>query len=593
MPNPIASAVPTFADVFLFPPALVFLAAALLIPFLHGRARNIFLLAVPLVVFFQLLSFSAGDYWNPVFLDQYQLVMLRVEPIRMCFAYVYVIMAFLATVYALHEKEAWQHMAAFIYVGSSLGVALSGDYLTLFIFWEIMAVASGAIVLLRGTKSAREAGYRYLLVHIAGGACLMAGIVFQIVDTQSIALMTPGAGTAAFWLILLGFCLNGAVPPLSAWLSDAYPEASVTGSIYMTAYTTKTAVLMMALVFPGTEILIYAGVTMALYGVVFAVLENDIRRLLAYHIISQVGYMVCGVGLGTNMAINGVTAHAFCHILYKGLLFMGAGAVIYSTRRRLLTELGGIWRLMPWVFGLYMIGAFSISGFPLWNGFVSKSMIISAASYDHRPIIELLLLLASVGTFLHTGLKLPYYTFCGKNHGATIRRPLPRNMLWAMGGGAFFCTLFGLPYGYKILYNILPDAAAAAEYHPFTQDHVLGSLGLLIATGLAFMVFIRQLSGHEAITMDTDRIYRKLGNALVWLSSVPMEKAARKIDVMAAEIASSVTSLVRTPLKPPSKSSLTGHIVQGGVRDSIGFGVGLAVFIMVFFLFMFIVSGSY
>ncbi|MFP4168584.1 MAG: Na(+)/H(+) antiporter subunit D [Desulfonatronovibrionaceae bacterium] len=491
-----------------FPPAVLFIAAALLIPMFRGTARKVYMLAVPILGFMQLLYLPAGSHLTVTFLNAYELTLLQVDPIRLCFGYVFVIMAFLATVFALHEEKPYQHMAAFSYVGSSLGVAFAGDFLTLFIFWEIMAVTSAAIIFLRNIKAAREAGARYLLVHVAGGACLMAGIVFQLLQTGSLDIVRPEPGWA-FGFILVGFCLNAAVPPLSAWLSDAYPEASVTGSIYLTAYTTKTAVLTLALVFPGTEILVWAGAIMALYGVVFAVLENDIRRLLAYHIISQVGYMVCGVGLGTALSLNGVTAHAFCHILYKGLLFMGAGAVIYATGKRQLSELGGIWRLMPITLTLYMIGAFSISGVPGFNGFVSKTMIISAAGYIHRPAIELMLLMASIGTFLHTGLKLPYFTFIHpRDRGLTVCK-LPKNMLFAMAGGAFLCILIGVyPH---ILYRILPFSA---EYHPYTAGHIFSEFQLLLATGLAFMLFVKQLGGHPAITLDTDWFYRRGGR---WL----------------------------------------------------------------------------
>lgn len=487
----------------LFPPAFIFLLAGILIPFFKGRMRDVFLLLIPVFAFIQISNLPQGLHWTVTFLNQYQLTLLKVEPIRLVFAYVFVIMAFLATLYAIHEKKPQQHVAGYLYVGSSLGVVFAGDFFTLFIFWEIMAVTSAAIIFLRKNKAAREAAFRYILVHVAGGACLMAGVVLQLLQSGSLAIVRPEA-PLPFAFILIGFCLNAAVPPLSAWLSDAYPEGSITGSIYLTAYTTKTAVLTLALVFSGTEILVWAGAIMALYGVVFAVLENDIRRLLAYHIISQVGYMVCGVGLGSALALNGVTSHAFCHILYKGLLFMGAGAAIYATGRRQLSELGGIWRLMPLTVILYMIGAFSISGVPGFNGFVSKTMVITAAGDIHRPVIELMLLMASIGTFLHTGLKLPYYTFVApKDRGLKVRS-LPKNMYLAMGGAAFLCTLIGVyPH---ILYRILPFAA---EYHPYTANHVLGEFELLLATGLAFMIFVKHLGGFPAITMDTDWFYRK------------------------------------------------------------------------------------
>jgi multicomponent Na+:H+ antiporter subunit D len=235
------------------------------------------------------------------------------------------------------------------------------------------------------------------------------------------------------WLILAGMVTNAAVPPLHAWLSDAYPRASVFGTVFLAAFTTKAAVYALARAFPGVELLVWAGTIMALFGVVYAVLENDIRRLLAYHIISQVGYMVAGVGLGTALALNGTAAHAFSHIFYKGLLMMSAGAVIYATGRGKLTELGQLAGPLRWTLILMMIGAFSISGVPFFNGFVSKSMVVSAAAYADRAPIELLLLVASMGTFLHTGLKLPWFTFFGKDQGARVLRPVPVSMYVAMG----------------------------------------------------------------------------------------------------------------------------------------------------------------
>ncbi len=566
----------------IFPPALIYIGAAILVPSLRGRVRDAFLLLVPVIAFAQLLTFTVGNFWTIPFLDDYQLILLKVELIRLCFAYVFVILSFLATLYALHIKQPGQHVAGLFYVGASLGVVFAGDYFTLFVFWEIMAVTSAAVILSRNNRASRNAAYRYLLVHIAGGACLMAGIVFQLAATDSIAVVTPAPGLP-FYLILIGFCLNGAVPPLSAWLSDAYPEASVTGAIYLTAYTTKTAVLVLALVFSGTELLIWAGAIMTLYGVVFAMLENDIRRLLGYHIISQVGYMVCGVGLGTELAVNGATSHAFSHILYKGVLFMGAGAVIHATGRRQMSALGGIWRKMPLTFILYMIGAFSIAGAPGWNGFISKSMIITAASDIHMPVIELMLVLASIGTFLSTGLKLPYYTFVAPNRGLKVGR-LPKNMTAAMIGGAFLCTLFGIfP---DLLYRLLPFAS---EYHPYTADHIFGSLGCMIATGLVFMIFARYLGGHMTITTDTDWFYRKAGNYLLRFSAGPLENGAQAMTRFVVRSVETVTNAIYHP-GSIIRTSASSTAARGALIQSIGIGVALTSVVGIMYLIFFYFS---
>ena len=264
-------------------------------------------------------------------------------------------------------------------------MTFAGDFLSLYLFWELMAISSVLLVWLRREPSAVAAGFRYLLVHVVGGLVLLAGIVVHWSQTGSLAFGDMGvfSGGAAWTLILVAFLLNAAVPPLGAWLPDAYPEATVTGAVFMTAFTTKSAVYVLIRGFAGTDILIWLGAAMAIYGVVYAVLENDARRLLAYHIISQVGYMVCGVGIGTALAINGATAHAFAHIIYKALLFMGAGAVIQMAGVRKLSEMGGLYKTMPVTLGLYMIGAFAISAFPLFSGFVSKSMVVSAAGEEH------------------------------------------------------------------------------------------------------------------------------------------------------------------------------------------------------------------
>jgi multicomponent Na+:H+ antiporter subunit D len=396
-------------------------------------------------------------------------------------------------------------MAALTYAGSALGATLAGDFLSLFLFWELMAVSAALLVWLRRKPEAGAAGFRYLLVHVFGGLCLLGGIVLHWSETGSLAFsdMSPYAGSAAFILILVAFLLNAAVPPLGAWLPDAYPEATVTGAVFLTAFTTKSAVYTLIRGFAGTEVLMWWGAGMAVYGVVYAVLENDARRLLAYHIISQVGYMVCGVGIGTALALNGSSAHAFAHILYKAVLFMGAGAVLQTTGLRKLSDMGGLHKTMPITLGLYMIGAFAISAVPLFSGFVSKSMVVSAAGESHHAGIFLVLTLASAGTFLHTGLKLPWYMFFGEDRGIRAKEP-PRNMLVAMGIAAFACVLIGvLP---SLLYAHLPFPA---DYVPYTARHVLSTLGLLAFTGLGFFLLLKQLDPEPTVSLDTDWFYRR------------------------------------------------------------------------------------
>lgn len=312
----------------------------------------------------------------------------------------------------------------------------------------------------------------------------------------------------------------------------------------MSAFTTKSAVYVLLRVYPGWEILIWFGIAMSLYGVVYAVLANDIRQILAYHIISQVGYMVAGVGIGTEMALNGTAAHAFSHILYKSLLFMGAGAVLYSTGKSKLTELGGIASKMKVTVILYMIGAFSISGFPLFNGFISKSMIVSAAGDAHYEIGMLLLILASVGTFLHTGLKLPYFTWFGESKSEITVKPVPINMLIAMGFGAFFCTLFGV-YP-TLLYNYLPYPV---EYEPYTVYHLVEMTQILVFTFIGFWILRKKLEGDRYIALDTDWVYRRFAPQFRKVFVNATDNFFDKVEALILTLAGLLTRLFKNPMQ--------------------------------------------
>ncbi len=524
------------------PPGLIFIFGAILIPLLKGRTRQAYLLLLPVFACFSLLNMPEGTGYILDFLG-YELILGRVDKLSMVFGYVFVIMAFIGFIYSIHLKEYGQHIAASLYIGSSLGVVFAGDFIALFIFWEIMALSSTYLIWARKTKASHGAGFRYLLVHIFGGLSLLIGIIINAAETGSTAFNFMELSGLASYLILIGFILNAAVPPFSAWLSDAYPEATVTGAVFLSAFTTKTAVYVLIRGFAGTEILIWMGAVMAFYGVIFAVLANDIRRLLAYHIISQVGYMVAGVGIGTALALNGSAAHAFAHILYKGLLFMGAGAVLYMTGKSKLSELGGLYKTMPITLTLYMIGGLSISAFPLFSGFVSKSMIVTAAAEKHLTIIWLLLLISSAGTFLHTGLKLPFFTFFAKDSGIRAKEP-PVNMLIAMGIASFLCILIGI-YP-DALYNLLPFESG---YLPYTAEHIVWTMQILLFTALGFFMLLKHLGGEPYITMDTDWFYRKGARAFMWIVSNPMAKLGAKINKLAFEIIpSSLIWASRNPL---------------------------------------------
>jgi multicomponent Na+:H+ antiporter subunit D len=391
-----------------------------------------------------------------------------------------------------------------------------------------MAFSSVFLVWFRRRPESLAAGYRYLLVHTAGGLVLLAGLVLHYQDVGSLSFVQLDVvnPTLGIYLILIGFILNAAVPPLHAWLPDAYGEATVSGAVFMCAFTTKTAVYALARGFPGMEILIPLGVAMALYGVVYAVLENDARRLLAYHIISQVGYMVAAVGIGTEMAINGACAHAFAHILYKGLLFMGVGSVLYATGQSKFTELGGLYKKMPLAFVFTLIGGLSISAFPLFSGFVSKSMIVAAGFEDHLYWTAFLLTLASAGTFLHTGLKVPYYIWFGKNNCSPETWEKASDPPWfmnlAMGIAAFLCILIGVYTPY--LYQMLPYPV---HYEPYTAYHLAETLQILLFTALGFFLLLKKLTPEPTISLDLDWFYRMGGRIFFLTADVGLGRVNR------------------------------------------------------------------
>ena len=487
-----------------FPPALIFIAGAIVIPLLKGQVKSWFMLTLPVLALVILHSSPNGSYWSFEILE-HDLILGRIDSLSRVFGYIFCLVTLLGTIFALGCDDDLQFCSAFAYSGGALGVTFAGDVFSLYIFWEIMAVASTFLILARRTRASQAAGMRYILVHIVGGLCLLAGLILYVDRTGSTVFEFVGLTTVDSFLIFVGIAVNAAIPPLHPWLSDAYPEATVAGAVFLSAFTTKSAVYLMARMFPGTELLIWLGAVMTAIPIFYAVLENDIRRVLAYSLINQVGFMMCGIGIGTALAINGTVAHAFCHILYKALLFMAAGSVLQMTGKIRCTDLGGLYKTMPLTCMFCIIGAASISAFPLFSGFVSKSMIISAAAHNKLVIVWLMLQFASAGVFHHAGIKVPYFMFFGHDSGLRPQEP-PPHMLAGMGIGAFLCVFLGV-YPYP-LYSILPFPV---DYIPYTGAHVVGQLQLLLFGALAFCLLI--LSGYypaemRAINLDTDWFYR-------------------------------------------------------------------------------------
>ncbi|HJN23494.1 MAG TPA: Na(+)/H(+) antiporter subunit D [Rhodospirillales bacterium] len=487
-------------------PFLIFYLGAALVALTRGQVRSFVMLAIPIVGAFNLFTIAAADAGTVAVFD-YTLTYLRVDRLSLLFGYLFHLAAFIGIIFSLHLRDTNQHVTGVLYAGSALGAVFAGDLITLFVFWELLAVTSVFLILARRTERARAAAMRYLVIQVLSGVILLAGVLARVHETGSTAFNFIGLDGLGSGLIFLAFGIKCAFPLLHNWLTDAYPEATPTGTVFLSAFTTKLAVYALARGFPGTEVLVYIGAVMTMFPIFYAVIENDLRRVLGYSMINQIGFMVCGIGLGTELAINGAVSHAFNDVIFKALLFMSMGAVLFRTGKINGSELGGLYKSMPITTGLCIVGAASISAFPLFSGFVSKSMVMVAALEEGHPVVWLALLFASAGVFHHAGIKIPFFAFFAHDSGIRTREP-PLNMLIAMGLAAAIC-IFNGSYPWA-LYSLLPFPV---DYAPYTAAHVLTQSQLLFFSALAFCMlkltglYPPELSG---INIDSEWFYRWL-----------------------------------------------------------------------------------
>ena len=567
------------------PPFVLFFVGAVVIAFTRGTVRKVLILAIPLVGGLNLWFGVEPGLHLQFDLLGYTLTPYRADKLSLLFGYLFHLAAFLGFVYALHlgdgvpegsvagevgeddivgnASAGLQHVAAMVYAGSALGAVFAGDFITLFIFWELLAISSAFLVWARKSERSYATGFRYLIIHVISGVLLLSGALMLAHETGSIEFGHVGlAGTgAAGWILLLSFGIKAGFPLLHNWITEAYPESTPTGTVFLSAFTTKVAVYALARSFVGTDVLIYIGTAMTFFPIFYAVLENDLRRVLGYSMINQIGFMVAGIGIGTSMAVNGAVAHAFADVIFKGLLFMSMGAVMTMTGRTKGTDLGGIYKTMPFTAGLCIVGASAISAFPLFSAFVTKSMIMVAAIEEHHYVVWLFMLFASAGVLEHAGIKIPFFSFFAHDSGIRAKEP-PRNMLIAMSIGAVLCVLIGVfPAQF---YTLLPYEM---DYHPYDLRHVVTQLQLLAFGALGFITLVK--SGvypdeKRAIHVDAEWFYRKAGP---WLVGI-VGRAVTRVDVY---VRSSVLEFVgsimhgakRThgPVGPLAKSWPTGSMV--------------------------------
>ncbi len=488
------------------PPGIILIFGAFFVPFLRGNMRNAYMLALPLIGMWSLITITEGAHFA-ISIFGYALSPVRIDSLSLLFGYIFHIAAIISIIYAFHIKDAVQQMAGLIYAGSAIGGAFAGDLITLFVYWEGTAIASVFLIWSSKTESSYRAGMRYLIIQVGSGVLLLAGAIIHFKQTGSISFDKMGLTDLGPVLIFIAFGIKAAFPFLHNWLTDSYPEATITGTVFLSAFTTKLAIYGLARGFPGTEMLIWIGALMTAFPIFYAVIENDLRKVLAYSINVQLGFMVVGVGIGTELALNGTAAHAFAHILYKGLLFMCMGAVLFQTGTVKGSELGGLYKTMPLTTGFCIIGAASSAAFPLFSGFISKSLIITASAYEGYWIVWATLLFASAAVLYHSGIKIPYFAFFANDSG---KRPeeAPKNMLTAMGTAAFLCVAIGVFPSW--LYEILPYNV---DYVPYTTTHVVTQIQLLVFSALAFGWLTRSglFPPHlKSTNLDFDWSYRRL-----------------------------------------------------------------------------------
>ncbi|MGN1333747.1 MAG: Na(+)/H(+) antiporter subunit D [Anaerovoracaceae bacterium] len=566
-------------------PGLVLILFGIVMTAVPERLRKVLMIAGPLLAAVAVFGLDGNSSLSVEILPSITLELLHVDDLTKMFLIIFSAASLIGAVYALNSKSRIETGFEAVYAGSSMGAVLAGDWISLIVFWEIMAVSSWLIITSAKTESASKAGFRYLMIHLLGGNLLLAGIIIKVAGGSMAITCLTGTGDAAFWLIFLGVAVNAAIPPLNSWISDAYPEAPVGGTVYMASFTTKVGMFYLVRLFAGTEFLLWVGVFMAIYGASMALIENDLRRLFSYHIVSQLGYIVASAAVGGALGIDGAAAHTFNNILYKGVLFMCCGAVITSTGKRRISDLKGLYHKMPLTAVCFLIASLSIAGFPLLNGFVSKSLVMNAMAEGGYHIAEILLMVASVGTLLSIALKVNYFVFFGKadrksqedctgehDDGYVNRctgvctdlgvKMVPLNMKIAMVMGTAGCVLIGVMP--SLIYGLTPFGS---DGHPFTVDHVTQYIELFAAATVVFVMFIDHMAPHKAITLDFDWFYRKPLAALVRWTSAAVSglfdacgtTAFKSVTVGSCYLHNPASMLENMGIKVPKR--------QGGIED--------------------------
>jgi len=523
------------------PPWLVLtLAAAVVLATPRSVGHTVAAVATGFV-FVQALMIPDGAHLDVLFLG-FDVVLLNVDQFSAMMGLVVGFLATAAVIYAYSsEAPRWLTAFALTYVASTIGTIYAGDWLTVIFFWELMAVTSTLLVWQYGGDAVR-AGYRYAIFHGVGGTILLGAVVVHFANAGTFLFAETGIHASAAVLAAVGIGINCGFVFFHTWIPDTYPRPHIAASVFLSVFTTKTAVYVMYRAFPeGGWWLAYLGGFMAVYGVFFALLQYDPRRLLSYHIQAQVGYMLAGIGLATlggewgQFAVAGGFAHLFNNVLYKSLLFMVCGVVIYRTGSNYIKEMGGLWKVMPVAFLIYLVGAASITAVPGFNGYVSKGLVLDATEqisgnypllfgYD---LLWWLLMIGAVGTFM-SFIKLGYYIFFhGEakpgHRGLADAKPL---QTVGMSMAAVACVVLGVVYTAQL--DLLPFADAANElsnpysYYldPLQFGHIEKAVVLMTAGFVGFFSLKRPLGWLAHRMRDVDAVLHPAafyaGRGAVW-----------------------------------------------------------------------------
>ncbi|MDZ7620233.1 MAG: proton-conducting transporter membrane subunit [Patescibacteria group bacterium] len=408
----------------------------------------------------------------------------ELDPLSRAFLAAFLLAGVAAMMYlrSLH-RNVMVTVMAIGFIASAVGVVVARDFLSFLVAWELSVLLACCLIVHDRRPASFAVAYRYFLIQIAGGVSLFLAICFHYVATGSLELASPSPRAVPFFL--MAFIIKAAVVPLHVWVPMTYPNVPPAIAVILSVYSTKIGVYAFARLLPGTHAIAYAGAFMALFGVVMALRQTTARRLLSYHLVSQVGYMLVGIGLGTELGIAAGVSHMMNHVQYKALLFMATGAVVHRLGTDALNKVAGAGRAMPVTFFGAMVGAAAIAGVPPLNGYVSKTLL-KAATEGHT-VLQMALLLAGVGTAL-SFTKFIWRLFLQETPSRQPTTPPPAEMPMGACLGMILLALACIAQG--VLYpRFFPMAHDTESVSIHGVGAVLSSAAIVLAGMTLFALF--------------------------------------------------------------------------------------------------------